>query len=87
MGFQHVQMSVSLILVSSLELFSLCLFLFNSNGLVFILFYYYPLEYYLFSNEKQKGGRFRWEGGGAIGEVEEGKIIIRMYYVRKISIF
>lgn len=84
-------MNESPFLVPSLELF---LFVFsNFNVLVFILpcfiiFYYYPLEECLFSNEQQKGS-----GSGREGSKEElerigGEVtIIKIYYMRKIYIF
>jgi hypothetical protein len=61
-GFVSVQMSGSLLLLLSVGLFSFCLFiLFNSYMLVFVLFYYYPIEACLFSNERRKKGAVGWE--------------------------
>jgi hypothetical protein len=61
----------SLILVPSLGLFSFYWFvLSNSDGFTFVLlFCYCPLEFYLFSNERQKGNRYIREGrqGGTGG--------------------
>lgn len=66
-----VQMSGSLFLVPSLGLFFCFFVLSNYNVLAFILmyiiFYYYPLEASLFSKEGQKGvkvcvGMGNWEG-------------------------
>ena len=53
-----------LLLSSSLFFLLRCLVLFRFDWSCFILFYYYPLEACLFSNERQKGGRSRGEKGG-----------------------
>jgi hypothetical protein len=46
--------------------------------LYFILFYYYPLEACLFSDEKQKGGgSYGRVGGEELGGVEGGRSVIR----------
>lgn len=84
-------MNESPFLVPSLELF-LSVFS-NSNVFIFILpyyivFYYYPLEACLFSNESQKGSGSGKEGSGEELESIEGEVtIIKIYYMRKIYIF
>lgn len=69
---------------------SVCLFvLSNSDVMVFvlsyyILFYYYPLQAFLFSTERQKGG-WIWMGGEVEkrGGVEGEETVVRMYCVKK----
>jgi hypothetical protein len=43
-----------------------------------IIFYYYPLEAYLFPNKRQKAGG-AWRGNGEELGVEGGEIIFRIY--------
>lgn len=80
----------SLIPVPSLGLFSTCLsILSNSDRLViavfyniliyYIIFYYYPLDAYLFSNETEKRSSSRCEGRWEELGVKRGKTIIRIY--------
>jgi hypothetical protein len=47
----------------------------------YILFSYYPLEAFSFSNDKQNWGRSEGRGD-EVGEVEQGNYAIRIYYVR-----
>lgn len=51
----------------------------------FVIFYYNPLEDFSFSNERQKGNRFKWKGLEEQGGVEGEETTIRIYYVRKVS--
>lgn len=65
MGFLTVQPSESLIHLTSLGLISFCLFCsilmcyFCYNLVYFVLFY--PIEIYLYYNERQSVPEFRWE--------------------------
>lgn len=54
-----------------------------------VIIYYYPIDTCLFANERKKGDRSGWRGGGKeLGGVEGEDIVIRMYYVwRGTSIF
>lgn len=48
-----------------------------------ILFYYYPLETHLFSDESQKGSGYGREGDEKkLGGTEGKETVIRIYYVR-----
>lgn len=78
----------SLFHTPSLELHSFCWFcLLPMCKLLFylyiILYYYFLIIRDLFLNKKQKGSGL----GGEEGEMEERKTIIRIYHVRKRSIF
>lgn len=87
-----MQTSGSLILVPSLGilLFFCWLGLFNFNMIVFVLSYIFfcyvllSLRSLFFSNKKQKGSGF---GGEEKWEGREGKAIIRIYCIRRESIF
>jgi hypothetical protein len=52
-----------------------------------ILFFYYPLEACLFSNERHKAGGPEWKGGEGhkLERVERGETVIKVYYMRKKS--
>lgn len=58
----HIMAFSIVFFASSLGLFPFCLFLSNSDVLVFVLFYLFPLEACLFSIERQEGGASGWEG-------------------------
>ena len=85
MVFLSVQTSGSLILVPSLGFFSFCLFILSNSDVIgfvclfypvtfyFVIFYYYPLEACLFSNERQKGIQIGEEVGRNWEEFREGK--------------
>ena len=62
-----------------------CIYFFISHIISYIILYHYPLEASLFSNEKEVGLDGRG-GGERLGE-EGGKIVIRIYYVRRKSTF
>lgn len=74
----------------------MCLFLGTFPSIYFILsqgvtfwfirFYDYPIETYLFSNERKKGSRVDTDERGCgkeLGGIQGGEIVIRIYYVRK----
>lgn len=47
-----------------------------------VLFYYYSLEAYLFSKERQKGSGSRFHGSReGLGRVEKGETTIRIYCI------
>lgn len=49
-----------------------------------IIFYYYPLDAWLFSNERKKGAKLDWRRGEKEpGGVDELKTITRIFYVRE----
>lgn len=51
------------------------------------MYFYYPLEAYLFSGERQKRVNLNEKGGGATGRRRAKATMIRIYYVTKESIF
>lgn len=52
------------------------------------MLYYYSLEAFSFSNEKQKGVAVGETGGGAMLRGDEGReTVIRVYYARKNDYF
>lgn len=76
-------MSEPTILVLFFFWFLFCSILCTSFVSFHILFYYYPPENYLFSNERQKGRDPDWRGGvKEPGVLERRKTVIRIYYVR-----
>jgi hypothetical protein len=47
-----------------------------------VLFYYYSLEAYLFSKERQKGSGSRFHGSReGLGRVEKGETTVRIYCI------
>lgn len=74
--------SVSCAVSWALFLLLICFVLTQCANFHFILFFYCPLETYLFSDESQKGSGYGREGDGKELGLQRERELTRIYYVR-----